>query len=450
MNASKKKRLAARTSGALDFLRTGIWRVRLRELDTKKRVIVRYARIFMIAGREFITDGGPLRASALTFYTVLSLVPVMALAFAVAKGFGLQQTLEKEVLAQFPGQEAVILQMIEYARALLDQTKGGLLAGVGVAVLIWTVIKVLNNIEKSFNAIWANTTPRSMGKKFSDYLSIMLVGPLLLVLSGSATVLVATQVTAITNKIFFLGWFAPIILTGLQLLPYLFVWLLFSFIYGFMPNTRVPVRSCVFGGVLAGTAFKLLQWAYLIFQVGVSRYNAIYGSFAALPLFLIWMQLSWLVALFGAELAYAHQNVDHYELEPDSRNISDFLKRIYGLYVAHLLVKTFKKGEPPLTADQISTQLDLPIRLVKNLLDILSAAGLATKTLNDTNGDPAWQPGRDISGITVASVAEAMDKNGTTDMPVTSTPALSRISKAVSAFYEDIGKSRANVALKDI
>lgn len=450
MNTSKKKRPAARTSGALDFLRTGIWRVRLRELETRERVLVRYARILMIAGREFITDGGPLRASALTFYTVLSLVPVMALAFAVAKGFGLQQTLEKEVLAQFPGQEAVILQMIEYARALLDQTKGGLLAGVGVAVLIWTAIKVLNNIEKSFNAIWANTTPRSMGKKFSDYLSIMLVGPLLLILSGSATVLVATQVTAIANKIFFLGWLSPIIMTGLQLLPYLLVWVLFSFIYGFMPNTRVPVASCLFGGVLAGTAFKLLQLAYLFFQVGVSRYNAIYGSFAALPLFLIWMQLSWLVVLFGAELAYAHQNVDNYELEPDSRNISDFLKRIYGLYVAHLLVKTFKGGEPPLTAGQIAARLDLPIRLVKNLLETLSAAGLATQALNGKSGDPAWQPGRDISGITVASVAEAMDKNGTTDMPVTSTDALSRLSKAVHAFYEDIRKSKANVALRDI
>ncbi|MFZ5562674.1 MAG: YihY/virulence factor BrkB family protein [Thermodesulfobacteriota bacterium] len=448
----KKKIQAAssRVSGVLSFFRVGIWQLRLRDLSPTRQFFVKYARILLIAGREFVDDRCPLRSSALTFYSILSIVPVMALAFAVAKGFGLQHMLEKELLAQFAGQEEVILKVIEYARTLLDQTRGGLLAGVGAAALVWAVIKVLNNIEQSFNDIWDNTSARSLGKKFSDYLSVMLVAPLLMILSGSATVLVMTQVTAIMEKVFFLGWFAPVLMTGMELLPYVFIWLLFSFVYAFMPNLRVSVASSLFGGIVAGTAFKVLQWAYLFFQVGVSRYNAIYGSFAALPLFLIWMHLSWLVVLFGAELSFAHQNVDRYELAPDSRNISGFLRRVFGLYVMHLLVKNFKKGDAPLTAGQISDKLDLPVVLVKKSLDALFASGLATPTPAAKSLEPAWQPGRDIADITIASVAEAMDRKGTTEMPIASTPALARLSDAVNAFYGDIQKSRANVALKDI
>lgn len=446
----KTKTVSSRLTDAQLFFRAGIWQLRLKELDPARQTVVKYMRVLLVASRGFVDDRCPLRASALTFYSLLSIVPVMALAFAVAKGFGLQHMFEKELLAQFAGQEAVINQAIDYARTLLDQTQGGLLAGIGAAALVWAVIKVLNNIELSFNDIWGNIAPRSMGKKFSDYLSVMLVAPLLLILSGSATVLVVTQVTAIMEKIFFLGWFAPVIMTGMQLLPYVFAWLLLSFVYGFMPNLRVSAASCLFGGIIAGTAFKLLQWAYLVFQVGVSRYNAIYGSFAALPLFLIWMHLSWLVVLFGAELSFAHQNADQYELEPDSRNISDSLKRTFGLYVAHLLVKNFKKGDKPLTARQIAEQLDMPTPLVNRSLALLSESGLVTRTPAEKGSDPAWQPGRDIGDITIASVTEAMDKNGTSVLPIKPSPALSRLSDAGNAFYADIRKSKANVALKDI
>jgi membrane protein len=432
------------------FIETDLWRIRLKALDGKKSFFVKVLRELMIAIKEFVSDQCALRSSALTFYSLLSIVPVIAMAFAVAKGFGFQNMLEKELLGQFAGQEEVINKVIEYARSLLEQTKGGLLAGIGAATLLWSVIKVMTNIERCFNVIWSNTTPRTLGKKFSDYLSIILVAPLLLIMSGSVTVLVISEVTTITQKIAVLGILSPIIMLLLKLLPYGVIWLLFTFVYVFMPNTKVTVKSGLVGGIIAGTAFKLLQWAYIYFQVGVSRYNAIYGSFAALPLFLIWLQLSWLIVLFGAELSFAHQNVDEYELEPDSRKISHSLRKVLSLSVVHLLVKTFQKGEPPLTDTQVSEILDIPIRLTKEVLGALGESGLINKTIAGEGGRVAWQPARDISSITVAAVIETLDKNGLNELPLEHPRAFHLLSETVNACYDAIRKSPANVPLKEI
>ncbi len=433
-----------------NFIETDLWRIRLKDLEGKKGHLVKSLRIVMIAGKEFISDKCALRSSALTFYSLLSIVPVMAMAFAVAKGFGLQDLLEKELLEQFAGQEEVILKAIEYARNILQQTRGGLLAGIGAATLLWAVIRLMDNIEKSFNVVWANTRPRPFGKKFSNYIAIVLVAPLLLIMSGNVTVLIVSQVTTITQKIAVLGIFSPIILFLLKLLPYAFAWLLFTFLYIFMPNTKVAIKSGMIGGIVAGTVFKLLQWAYIIFQVGVSRYNAIYGSFAALPLFLIWLHVSWLIVLFGAELSFAHQYVDEYELEPDSRKISDFLRRVINLAVLHLLVKTFQKGDRPLTDTQISATLDLPIRLVKESLDDLTASSLISRTTDAEGGLFAWQPARDINALSIASVLESLDKNGVNELPVNHTDEFQVLSEAVNAGYEAFKKAPANTLLKDI
>jgi len=433
-----------------NFIETDLWRIRLKNLEGSRRLIVKSLRILLIAGKEFISDKCALRASALTFYSLLSIVPVIAMAFAVAKGFGFQHMLEKELLGQFAGQEEVINRVITYARTLLEQTRGGLLAGIGAATLLWTVIKVMTNIEQAFNDVWAHTAPRSFGKKFSDYLSFILVAPLLLIISGSATVLVVSQVTTITEKIAVLGLFSPVIMLMLKLLPYIVIWILFTFIYVFMPNTKVAFSSGLVGGVIAGTAFKILQWAYIFFQVGVSRYNAIYGSFAALPLFLVWLQLSWLIVLVGAELSFAHQNVDEYELEPDSRKISDSLRKIIDLAIVQRLAKTFQKGDGPLSDQKISAALDIPIRLVKERLGLLSASGLVSRTVADKGGANAWQPARDINTLTLADVLENLDKNGLNTLPGNQIEDIRALSEAVGACYEAARKSSGNILLTDI
>jgi membrane protein len=368
--------------------------------------------------RGFDEDKCRLRASALTFYSLLSVIPVAAMAFGIAKGFGFARLLEKEILDKFSGQEEVVARIIDYANTLLENTKGGVLAGIGVAILFYSVLKVLSHIESSFNEIWGIKENRSIGRRFTDYLSIMLVCPLLVIISSSATVFITTQVTAITQKVTLLGTLSPLIFFILRILPYCLIWILFTFMYIFMPNTKVSFTSGLVGGIIAGTLFEVAQWAYISFQVGVARYNAIYGSFAVLPLFVLWLQLSWIIILFGAEICFAHQNVETYEFEPDGSRISPRFKKLLSLQISHLLVKNFSKGIKPVTARQISQTLEIPIRLVNDILHELVESRVFSDTLTGEYRELAYQPARDINGLTIQFVIEAMEKHGVDTIPV--------------------------------
>jgi len=437
-------------SSFIAFIKDDVWRVRLKDLPRKQSFLIKQLRVFLLSVRGFAEDKCQLRASALTFYSLISIVPVAAMAFGVAKGFGFEKRLEKQLLEQFQGQEAIITRVIDFAHSLLINTKGGLLAGVGIIILFWAVIKVLGNIEVSFNDIWGIREARSLGRKFSDYLSVMLLCPILLILSSSVTVFITTQVTIIVQKISLLGVFSPVIFFVLELLPYCIVWLLFTFLYIFMPNTKVNFKSGVLAGIIAGTIYQVVQFGYIAFQVGAARYNAIYGSFAALPLFLIWLQVSWLIVLFGAEFSFAHQNVDTYEFEPDSLKISNSFKRLLSLQIAHLLVSNFAKGGRPLTATQISQSLETPIRLVHQILFELTACGIVSDTQTEEYKEPGYQPARDISTLSIRFVIDSLEDRGTDAIPVVKTAESKALSKILSAFRDEVAQSSSNRLLKDI
>jgi len=196
----------------LIFIKRDVWRIRAKSLPQQKYFWLRQLRVFLLAIRGFGEDKCQLRASALTFYSLMSIVPIVAMAFGVAKGFGFEKLLEKQLLEKLPGQEEVIGQVIGFAQSFLENTKGGVIAGIGVAMLFWTVIKVLGNIENSFNDIWGIKRARTIGRKFSDYLSIMLICPMLLIMSSSVTVMISSQVKLVMDKIEILGVFSPVIL----------------------------------------------------------------------------------------------------------------------------------------------------------------------------------------------------------------------------------------------
>jgi membrane protein len=370
--------------------------------------------------------------------------------FGIAKGFHMEKRLQEVLLEKFAGQEEVIGKVIEFANTMLEQTKGGLIAGVGVALLFYFVIRLLNNIENSFNDIWGIQKGRSFARKLSDYLSMILICPILLVMSSSMTALITTQVERITEKISLLGAFSPLIFFGLKVLPYVVIWLLFTFVYIFMPNIKVHFRSALLGGVVGGTIYQIVQWVYFTFQVGVSRNNAIYGSFAALPLFLIWLQTSWMIMLFGAEISFASQHVDTYEFEPDALEARPSFRRLLALRIAHLCVKNFQKGVSPLSAEDISHQLEVPIRLVNRLLFELEKGGILTTVRTDSDSEALFQPARDITDISLASVMQALDNVGTDKIPLQQTDELLRITDSLRTFQATVEQSEANLLLKDI
>ncbi|MBU1044902.1 MAG: YihY family inner membrane protein [Candidatus Omnitrophica bacterium] len=434
----------------VNFFKTDIWRIRTKNLSKTKSILLKPLMIIVLALRSFDEDKCQLRASALTFYSLISIVPVVAMAFGIAKGFGYEQKLQGVIYEKMAGQKEVAEYIVNFAQSFLENTKGGIVAGIGVAILFWTVIKVLGNIEKSFNDIWGIKISRSIGRKFSDYLSIMLICPILLIISSGLTVFIATQVKLIVAKISLLGVLSPLIMFSLNLLPFVLVWILFSFIYIFMPNTKVYFKSGLVGGILAGTLYQVIQWVYFTFQVGVTKYNQVYGSFAALPLFLVWMQISWLIVLFGAEISFARQNLETYEFEPDCLNVSYSYKQMLTINIVRLIFNSFTVGGKVWTAAAISHELEIPIRLIRQILFELVEAGVLIETKELAGAGIGYQPAHSPENLTIKDIIYKLEHKGTDDIPVTQNSAFKAIKESLSAMDKTLSKSAANLKINEI
>jgi membrane protein len=440
-------------SRIVHFFEAGIWEIRLKDLPSIKASSVKVLRIILLASRRFVTDHCQKTASVLTYYSLLNIVPVVAVAFAIAKGFGLEKLIEKQIMQmaeEANWQADVTNQILTFSHNLLDQAKGGLIAGVGIILLLWTVISILGKIEASLNGIWEIKKPRTLIRKFSDYMAMMVIGPVFLAVAGSATILVASQVTVILTKLSFLGVFSKVILLLLNLLPYVSIWVLLTTLYLMMPNSRIPLRSAILGGITAGTIAQIVQWAYIKFQIGVASQGAIYGSFAALPLFLAWLQLSWMIVLFGAEIAHASEHYETYGFHPDYSRISVSSRKLLMLRIFHLLTKRFSLGEKPLSVRQIAHALEIPVRLVERLLMELSEVGLVAETVKGAESEVTFQPARTIENITLKSALDEYEKYGVTKIPDYQSDDAAKISKYLKDIWETIDKSPGNVRVKEI
>lgn len=439
-------------ASARDFIRGDLWRMRLQELPRSKSILFRYLRILVLTLRGFHKDKCMLRATALTFWTLLSIPSVLGMFFGIAKGFGFAEILEKELMKALalPGQEEVVAKVIEFANSVLENAQGGVMAGVGVAVLFWSVLKVLGHIEAAFNFIWEIRGSRSWGRKFSDYLAIMIVSPILVLLSSSAAVFIKTQVEHFAAKIPFFGYISSGIFFMLRFTPYFLIWVLFTLIYLIMPNTKVNLKAGLLAGIVAGTIYQLAQMFYIGFQIGTAKASAIYGSFAALPLFLVWVQVSWMIVLFGAELAFANQNVDSYEYEPDCLKTSPSFRQLVALQLVHRLVTQLTSGGKPMTAAELASQIETPLRLVNHILFDLTGSGLLVETKTESEKEPGFMPARDINTLTISSVLEALDTNGLDTIPVSKSPVHNQLSAALVQIREAAAASPANYLLKDL
>jgi membrane protein len=443
-------RVFAIFKSATNFVNHKMWKMRLDKLDKKQGFLIKQLRVFVLAIRGFNDDRCLSKASALTYFTLFSIVPVLALLFAIASGFGLQKKLQETLLQDFSQNKVILYQVFDYANAMLENTKGGLIAGIGIAVLIWTVMKLLGSIEDSLNEIWEIKKGRTFIRKFTDYLAIMILAPVLLLVSGSITVLIKTSIGHVESSITWLQHLGPVFAFLMKLLSILLISSLFTLLYVVLPNTKVNFKSAVMAGIVCGLLFELLEWAYVSFQIGAVRYNAIYGSFAALPLFLIWVQYSWFIFLFGAELAFANQNVEHYELESEIQGISVRYKRVLSLLVANVVVKNFTEGRTPLDANQIAKKLDLPIRLARIIIFEFTETGIFNEVKTAEEKDVAYQPGMSESRLTAKFILDTLDKRGVNEIPIQSTQELETIHKLMDDFDEVLTASRGNIMVKDI
>lgn len=437
-------------SKIISFLKTELWRMQSSDMPKFKAIALRQTKIIVLAFRGLEEDKVSMRASALTFYSLLSVVPVVAMVFGIAKGFGFEEYIEQQLITSLEGKQEVLDWVLKFANSFLDNTKGGFIAGIGLVILFWSVMKVLGNIEVSFNAIWQIRKSRVWFRKFSDYLSMVLIAPILMILSSSATVFITTSVTQITQKVEVLGMVSPFIFFLVKLIPYVLIWLLLTVIYIVMPNTKVNFKSALVGGIIAGTIFVIVQWLYIHFQVGVSRSNAIYGSFAALPLFIVWLQMSWLVVLFGAEISYSDQNVEKYEFEYDIINISNYNYRIVTLLLMSLIVKNFSHSNIPLSASQISKELKIPLRLVQKIIyNLLECRILSEVSTNDSKLQK-YQPALDIHNITISYVLSAIDHNGSDLVYAADSKEKEKLKTIFENSYQEIEKENGSTLLLNL
>jgi membrane protein len=431
------------------FAREDVWRVRLQGLPWWQRIAYGALRVALLAARGFKANQGPLRASALTFYTLLSIVPVAAMAFGIAQGFGFQKMLERELYQNFPGQEQIVGQVVRFAQSMLETTKGGLVAGIGLVLLFWSVVKVLGSIEASFNAIWRVERPRTLMRKFSDYLTIVLISPVLVILAGSTTVFVSTQIAFFLERLSLPAGLETLIALALKLMPYTFVWVLFTMIYMVMPNTRVRFSWALGAGILAGTVYQLVQWGFITFQVGAARASAIYGSFSALPLFLVWLQLSWMIVLMGAEVSCAAQKARQWEPETDDSRASPAQRKLAALVLCREVVHAFVAGGAPLSAKDLAERTRLPGGLVHKVLGELVDSGVLNRICQASNEDYAYLPSRDTDRITLGFVVQALDRLGTGGFSLPAGPTMEPLGAAYEALERAMEAAPENRSLKD-
>ena len=397
------------------FLETDLWEGQLKGCGPVRAIPFRSLRVLSLAVRGFIKDNCQRTASVLTYYSMLNAVPLVAVAFAVAKGFGLEKLVERRIMdmaQEAAWQSDITNQIIGFSHSLLEHAKGGVIAGLGVILLFYTVVTILGKIENSLNSIWAVPKDRSLSRKFSDYITMMALAPVLLAVSGSIAVVAASSLKDVIGANSSLGQFSFLVFFLLALLRYCSIWALLTMLYIVMPNTRVPVRSAIVGGVAAGTMFQLVQWAYIKFQIGVVSYGAIYGSFAAVPLFLGWLQISWMIMLFGAELAHADRNYETYGFHPDYTRLGHASLRLLALKIFHLLVLRFSSGEKPPATEDISAILEMPIDLVERLLGRLVAVSLVAEVTwtGKNSGAIAFQPARPIERLSIKDFFDAWEE----------------------------------------
>jgi membrane protein len=311
-------------------------------------------------------------------------------------------------------------------------------------------MKLLGNIERSFNDIWGIKKSRVFIRKFTDYISIFIIAPIFIILSSSTTVFISTFIDQPSVELALFNYATPFLAFLVKFIPYLLIILLLTFVYTVMPNTKVKLKSALFAGVVAGISFQMLQWGYVNFQVGVSRYNAIYGSFAALPLFLVWLQLSWTIVLFGGELSFAAQNVGKYEHEVGPDEISYSKRRTLLLLISTLVIKNFHQGKSPYSAIDLSDQLEIPRRLVNNLIYQLVESGLFAEINTDLENVYVYQPAEDINKLNMSYVINKLENWGTADCVAETSEELEHISTIFHDFNATIRQSAQNILLKDI
>lgn len=404
------------------------------------RTLVRIYKLLFYMVRGMLNHGTLVRSAAMTYYTITSLVPIVAVAFALVKGFGLADTLVGSLYGLFPQYPEVIDYVVSFAENALARTQGGLMASVALLMLFWSVIQLFSAIESAFNNIWEVKTTRSIARQWSDYLAVTLIVPILWI--------VAYATGSHLEDVLRDTWYFNLLS---RLLSMLFMWLMFTLLYLIIPNAKVKFTSALTAGIVAGTIFLLFQWGYVYLQKTMTSYNAIYGSFAALPLFLLWVQISWQILLIGGELSFAFQNITRFGEEHEWQRISYDQRRKVMLATMLIIVRHFRKQGGALSAAEIRRELNLPTRIINDVLFQLTKAGqLIDARRSEDEREASYAPAYDISRMTLYGVLSAVENYGDNPLEFDEKSDLKRVEEILDSIKQDSLNSPHNVLVIDL
>jgi membrane protein len=422
-------------------------------IDKMRPYFSKIYRILRDSIKAFADNEDYLKASALTLYTLISIVPFLAVAFGIASGFGFENYLETQLKDMFVEQPEVINYAIKFARSALVNAKSNVIAGIGIIALLWTNLSMLGSVENALNDIWKVKEPRTWGKKLTDYLAVMIICPLFFIVSSSLSFYVVTQIAETAKENPIIEFVSPYLLLTLKIVPFLLSAILFIIMYLFLPNAQINARPRILAGIIAGVAFQLWQWIYIKFQVEITSYSAIYGTLAALPLFLIWLQVSWLIVLAGAEMAAHIENEmtfgEHFGDE-EAERLCTINQKHLGLLVVERCSQAYFKGEPAQTAINIAKTLNVPLLTTLQILDILVDGDILVEVGIRGSSTLGYQPSRNARLLTIKSVCDAIESSENWEITVENYPALQQIATCLREFDRLTLESKANLTMENL
>lgn len=395
------------------FLRYDMWRLTSAELSarTAKTRIGHYTlRTIVLVARGFTSKNLNEKARSLTYSLIFTLIPILAMVLAVAKGFGVQSVIEEQLNHSFLGETNLVPTIMSMVERYLETAQGGVFIGIGILILLWAVYAFFDNVETAFNQIWNVRSSRSMVRRISTYLSVLFLIPVLLIVSSGLTVFVQSVFAdsahvGMAHSVFHEH--------GVRLMQFVICWTMFTLMYLGIPNTHVRFLSALIPGIIFGSLFQALQMLSVYIIIFLGRTSIVYGAFATLPILMTWLQWTCLLIMIGAEMSYAIQNNQDYEYEHELEHMSRRYKDFITLYLLRSIILRFEHAEPAATAHDLAIDHTLPVRLVNQLLSRLVEVGLLTEVLSETDTDDRrYQPAIDTHLMSVGMVLDRIDSQG--------------------------------------
>jgi len=432
------------------FITLDMWLLSRDRLSLPLRFLVATLRVLYMTVSAYLKEGIGMLASSLSYSTVLSIVPMLAVIVGIAKGFGLQNDVRIALNNALPGHQVEFDKTFAYVENYLQQVQGGLFIGVGLALLFYTVLMLISTIEDAFNRLWQAPHARPWTRRIINYLGAFILFPLLLTISSGTTLFLSTLNHTYLSQLKIISTLTSEIL---GLVPYVLIIFTFTVIYLLIPNVRVRFVPALIAGVVAGLSFQAFQGLYINGVLWISRYNAIYGSFAAVPLALLWIQLSWIIVLLGAQISYSIQHVWHLTSPPTSVPLSRrYLDVILVTITARIVQQFVSDSGEPYRAETLAKDCDLPLRQTQEALAHLLAMGIVVEVnygKEEVEGG-YYHPNVSPERLTLSYLLNAIDRSGSEAIPLHPEGAHAQAWIARSRAYETLFHTAQDTLLRDL